>query len=94
MRLNNWRARESAHITRNTARDHGNAIRQDLTQSGRELLQRARERIGELIDQHGPRNPLIYAYANINCEPTIRCANRSRKFVNEDELDEAFGHMQ
>ena len=94
VRLNNWRARESAHVARNTARDRGNPIRQDLTQRRRELLQRAREHIGELIDQHGPRNPPIYAYANINCEPTIRCANRSRKFVNEDELDEAFGHMQ
>jgi len=92
IKVNSWRARESAHNARNAARERGNPIRQDLTMRRRELLQLARARIDELT-QHGPRNPPVYAYANINCVPTIRCGNRSRKFINEDEMDDAFGYL-
>jgi len=90
VKVNNWRVRELAHNSRNAARAAGHPIKQDLTKRRRDMIQKAREAIagwGTL-----PGEP-VWAYANINCEPSIRRGREVRKFRTDDELREALAHF-
>ena len=79
VRLNNWRAREAAHLARNAARTKGHAIRQDLTRPRREVIAEA----NDAIRSWGPSDEPVYCYANINCEVTMR-RGRETKRINCD----------
>lgn len=86
VRLNNWRARESAHLARNTARTQGHPIRQDLTTTRREIISNA----NETIRTWGPLGgEPVYCYANINCQITMRRGRETRRISCNDDFDRA-----
>jgi hypothetical protein len=91
LRLANWRARESAHLARNTARTKGWPIRQDLTKPRRELISDANAAIREWGNVRGEPT---YCYANINCVVTMRCGRNTRKIHGEDDLKDALRHFK
>ena len=85
LRLNNWAARESAHLARNNSRTKGHPIRQDLTKIRRELIAEANAAIREW----GALDEPVYCYANINCLVTMRCGRNTEKIHGDADLKEA-----
>jgi septal ring factor EnvC (AmiA/AmiB activator) len=90
VKVNNWRARESAHLSRNTARGKGHPIKQDLTARRRELIAKANDTIISWGDLPTP----VFCYANINCEPTIRRGREVKKFTSIDSMNVALEHFR
>jgi hypothetical protein len=90
IRLSNWKARESAHLSRNKARDMGHPIRQDLTQPRRELIAEANAAIRAWDPStRGNLQEPVYCYANINCVVTMRCGRNTEKILCDDDLQRA-----
>ena len=85
IRLNNWKARESAHNARNTARVRGHAIKQDLTRSRRERITEANATIRAWPASQEP----VYCYANINCQVVMRRGRTVRRINSADDLKNA-----
>jgi len=83
VRLSNWKARESAHLARHTARTQGHLIRQDLTATRREIIAEAQTAI-----RGWPARPgdLTYCYANINCGVVMRRGPTVRSINNPADL--------
>ena len=90
VRVAKWRVRENIHLQQNEARAAGHPVKQDLSQRRRELITAAIEAIKGWPEQETP----VYAYANINCVPTIRRGRETRKFTSDDELQSALAHFQ
>ena len=82
LKLNNWKARESCHFARNAARTNGHPIKQDLTKHRRELITEA----NVAIRAWGQLSTPVYAYCNINCEPTMRRGRQVERFQSSDDL--------
>ena len=82
VKLNNWRARESVHFARNAARVNGHPVKQDLTQRRRELITEA----NVAIRAWGQLSTPVYAYCNINCEPTMRRGREVERFQTMDDM--------
>jgi chromosome segregation ATPase len=91
IRLNNWAARESAHLVRNAARTKGYPIRQDLTKNRRDMIAEANAQIREWGN---PRGDPVYCYANINCVVTMRCGRSTQKIHCEEDLKNALRHYK
>ena len=84
-KLNKWRVRESVHFARNAARTNGHPVKQDLTKRRRDLITEANVAIREWGQLRSP----VYAYANINCEPTMRRGKEVKRFSTDDDLKAA-----
>ena len=91
VRLNNWRARESAHQARNTARANGNPIKQDLTKARRELITEAHAAMREWPT--AAADP-VYAYANINCQVVLRRGRDVQRIHCHADLERALRHFR
>ena len=85
IRLNNWRARESAHMARNCARVKGHPIKQDLTRFRRELISEANVAIRVWPSSNEP----VYCYANINCQGGMRRGKTVRRIHSGGDLKSA-----
>ena len=83
VRLTNWRARESAHLARNQARVNGHAIKQDLTQSRRELISEAHAAMRDWAQSATP----VYCYANINCKVVMRRGREVEQIHSHADLE-------
>ena len=90
VRLNNWKARESAHNARNSARTTGHAIKQDLTRFRRELISEANASIRGWSEADEP----VYCYANINCQVVMRRGRTVRRIHTEDDLKNALVYFR
>ena len=82
VKLSSWKMREAVHNARKKSREIGHPSRQDLTKIRFELIAKARR----LIENWGVLAQPVYAYANINCEPTIRSGAVAMKFRCERDL--------
>ena len=82
VKVSSWRVREAVHKARKKSRDNGHPVRQDLTQRRYELIAKARG----IIEGWGELPQPVFAYANINCEPSIRRGADVFKFKSEREL--------
>ena len=89
IKLSSWRMREAVHNARKKSREIGHPTRQDLTKIRYELIAKARRS----IDRWGVLDQPVYAYANINLEPTIRRGAAAMKFRSDRELDEALANF-
>ena len=89
VRLNNWKARESAHNARNTARSQGHPIKQDLTSIRREMIAEANVAIREWTVSEP-----VYCYASINCQVVMRRGRTVRRINSEDDLKSALAFFR
>ena len=93
VRLNNWRARESAHQARNTARVRGHPFKQDLTKVRREWISEAHAAMREWPQQGASQEP-VYCYANINCQVVMRRGRSVERIHCHDDLQSALRHFR
>ena len=90
VRLNNWKARESAHNSRNAARVKGHAIKQDLTRARREMIAEANAAIRTWRELDEP----VYCYANINCQVVMRRGRAVRRIHSTGDLKDAIAFFK
>ena len=90
VRVTNWRARESAHLARNTARVNGHPIKQDLTAARRELISNAH---AAMKDWPQDSTTPVYVYANINCQVVMRRGREVEKICNQADLESMLDHF-
>ena len=90
VKLNRWGTRESIHKARNAARAKGTPIKQDLTKARRELITAA----NVAIRSWGTLAVPVWAYANINCEPTMRQGREVFRFTSDSELQLALNRFK
>ena len=90
VRVNNWHTRTNVHLSRNAARASGHPVKQDLTTRRHNLIGEALDAIKSWRNQPIP----VYAYANINCAPTIRRGRESMKFITDGQLQDALKHFK
>ena len=90
VKVNRWGVRESVHNSRNAARAKGTPIKQDLTKARRDLISEA----NEAIRGWGSRDVPVWAYANINCEPTMRRGKDVSRFSSDAELQQALSRFK
>ena len=71
-------------------REAGHPVKQDLTKRRRELVTEA----VNVVSKWGKLPIAVYAYANINCVPTMRRGHESMKFTTTEELQDVLDHFK
>ncbi len=90
VRVNKWKVREDIHNQRKAVRAAGHPVKQDLTKRRRGLVTDA----FDAIKAWGKLPVPVWAYANINCVPTMRRGNEAMKFTTREELQDALDHFK
>ena len=91
VRLNNWKAREAAHLARNNARIRGFAIKQDLTHARRELIAEGHAAMRDW--RVPPNSDPVFIYANINCQVVMRRGREVERINSMDDLQRVLAHF-
>ena len=89
VKFRHWAPRLQSHLGRNSAFEKGYVIKHDLTKRRYGLLKKARDLIKGRFDVRDK----VYAYADVNCNLTLRRGAAVYRFNTEAELDQAMAQL-